>query len=110
MPKKNFVPQNEQKWIDARKRFHLSHAQIQMARELGMDPSGFGKLANHAQEPWKTPLPEYIEELYFKRFGQRQPDVVQSIEERIRERLAKNDRKRQEKRAAQSKARDPGFH
>ncbi len=40
-------------WIEARECFHLSHAQIQMARELGMNPKKLGKLANHRQEPWK---------------------------------------------------------
>lgn len=50
-------------WIEARKKFHLSNAQIQMARELGLNPKGFGKIANHKQEPWKLPLGEFIEEL-----------------------------------------------
>ena len=51
---KNF-PQKLQDWIEARKRFHLSHAHVQMARELGMNPKKFGALANHCQEPWKAP-------------------------------------------------------
>ena len=55
-------------WVDVRKRFHLSHAHIQMARELGMNPKRFGGKANHKQEPWKLPLPQFIEDLYFKRF------------------------------------------
>jgi len=29
---------NLQEWIGARKRHHLSHAQVQMARALGMNP------------------------------------------------------------------------
>jgi len=32
-----------------------------MARELGLNPHKFGKLANEKQEPWKKPLPEFIE-------------------------------------------------
>lgn len=67
MAKKRLSPKY-QDWIDARKRFHLTHAHIQMARELGMNPRKLGKLANYRQEPWKVPLPAYIEELYFKRF------------------------------------------
>ncbi len=59
-------------WIDARKRHHLSHTQIQMARELGMNPKKFGKLGNHKQERWKLPLPQFIEHLYFKHFGKAQ--------------------------------------
>ena len=39
-----------QPWIDARRRFHLSHEHVQMARELGMNPKKLGKLDNHDQE------------------------------------------------------------
>jgi hypothetical protein len=39
-----------------------------VARELGLNPKKFGRLANHKQEPRKLPLPIFIEELYFKRF------------------------------------------
>ena len=71
-------------WIDARKRHHLSHAQVQMARELGMNPAKLGKLDNHKQEPWKAPLPQFIEALYFKTFSKTAPDSVISIEKRSR--------------------------
>lgn len=76
--------QKMQAWIDARKRHHLSRAQVQMARELEMNPAKLGKLDNHRQEPWKLPLPQFIEELYLKRFGKTAPDRVVSIEERAR--------------------------
>ncbi len=52
-----------------------------MARELGMNPGKLGKLANHDQESWKIPLKQYIEHLYFKRFGRERPEIVLSIEE-----------------------------
>ena len=76
-------------WIEARKRFHLSHAHVQMARELGMNPKKLGKLDNHRQEPWKAPLPQFIEHLYFKRFGKERPEIVMSVEERARAKEAK---------------------
>ena len=79
------IPEDMQRWIDARKRFHLSHAQVQMARELGMSPRKLGSLANHKQEPWKVPLPDFIEQNYRKRFGKAQPDRVISIEDRVQE-------------------------
>ena len=63
-------------WIEARKKFRLSDMHIQMARELGINPRKFGSLANHKQEKWKSPLPEFIESLYYKRFGKKQPEVV----------------------------------
>ena len=53
-----------------------------MARELGLNPSKLGKLDNHRQEPWKLPLPAFIEQLYHKRFGKDRPDVVLSLEDR----------------------------
>jgi hypothetical protein len=52
-----------------------------MARELGMNPRKFGKIANEKQEPWKAPLPAFIERIYFKRFGRGRPVDVKSIEE-----------------------------
>ena len=75
------IPNALRPWIEARRRFHLSHAHIQMARALGMNPKKFGKLANHLQQPWKAPLPEFITRLYVKRFGRLMPDEVRSIEE-----------------------------
>src|SRR5437667_128493 len=75
------IPERLQSWIDARKRHRLSLAHVQMARELGMNPKKLGKLDNASQEPWKVSLPAFIQELYVKRFGRKQPDVVRSIEE-----------------------------
>jgi hypothetical protein len=80
MPKRR-LPEKIQMWIDARKKHHLSHVQIQMARELGLNPKDFGKMANVRLEPWKAPLPKFIEELYFKRFHRYQPQRVIPIED-----------------------------
>jgi hypothetical protein len=98
--KKNLSPKY-QVWIDARKRFHLSHDHIRMARELGLNPKKFGKLANHKQEPWKLPLPEYIEYLYLKHFKKEPLKNSLSIEQHVKLKKQKNaerkERKRQEK-------------
>jgi len=85
------IPEKYQAWIDTRNSFHLSHAHIQMARELGMNPKKFGKLANHQQEPWKVPLPNFIEDCYFQRFGKERPEQVRSIEEILKEVARKKD-------------------
>ena len=67
-----------------------------MARELGMNPKKIGKQANHKQEPWKTPLPVFIENLYLKRFGKRRPDKVLSIEQLVKNQAkAKTERRKQ---------------
>lgn len=70
---------NNKKWIDAKRKFRLSDTHIQMVRELGMNPRKFGSLANDKQERWKAPLPESIEDLYFKRFKKDKPDVVKKM-------------------------------
>ena len=75
------IPAKLQPWIDARRKFRLSHQHVQMARELGMNPKKLGKVDNHDQEPWKLPLPEFIGKLYSKRSGKERPDAVRSIEE-----------------------------
>ena len=93
------VPNKLQPWIDARQRFRLSHAAIQMARELGLNPKNFGGLDNHRQEPWKQPLPEFIATLYEKRFGVRTPAVVRTIEEMV----AATKQKKQARKAARAK-------
>ena len=80
-----FIPQKLRPWIEARKRYRLSHAQVQMARELGLNPKKFGGMANQRQERWKMPLPDYIEHLYEKHFGKTLPDDVRSIEEKVKE-------------------------
>src|SRR5260370_21551406 len=79
MGKELRIPEHLKPWIEARRRFGLSHVHIQMARELGMNPKRFGKLDNHRQEPWKAPLPIFIERIYFKRFGKEKPDEVLTI-------------------------------
>jgi hypothetical protein len=75
------LPPRLQAWADARKRHRLSHAHVQMARELGLNPTKLGQLDNHRQELWKAPLPQFIEDLYVKRFGRERPDTVKTIEE-----------------------------
>jgi hypothetical protein len=92
---KQLMPEEFQRWIDARRKFHLSHAHVQMARELGMNPRKLGALANNDQKTWKAPLPIFIERLYHKRFGRAQPDRVLSIEDRVRELAAKKAEKRE---------------
>jgi hypothetical protein len=101
---KSKIPEKYQRWIDTRKRYHLSHTHIQMARELGLNPKKFGSLANTKQEPWKLPLPEYIEELYFKHFNKSQPENVRSIEQMVRDYR----RKKQERKIRRSKEQETG--
>src|SRR5882762_5989609 len=84
MSRKIKTIQKIQEWMDARRRRHWSHSQVQMAQELGLNPAKLGQIDNPKQEPWKLPLPRFIEQLYFERFGKTTPDNVVSIEERCR--------------------------
>src|SRR5436305_11609523 len=101
------IPQKLQPWVEARKRHHLSHAHVQMARELGMNPRKLGKLDNHKQEPWKLPLPQFIEELYLKRFGRDAPEEVVSIEEKVRRMAEKKAKRKAEKAARRATGNSP---
>jgi hypothetical protein len=94
MTKKMKILEKLRVWIDARKKYHLSHAHIQMARELGLNPRKFGKIANHRQEPWKAPLPVFIEDIYFKRFKKKRPDNIKSIEKILKDRLRSKEKRR----------------
>jgi hypothetical protein len=60
-----------------------------------MNPKKLGKLDNHDQERWKAPLPQFIERLYFRRFGKERPDQVLSIEERAGAQRAKKAARRE---------------
>jgi hypothetical protein len=104
MAKKTRIPDRLQAWIDARKRHHLSHVHVQMARELGMNPQKLGKLDNDDQEPWKMPLPQFIEELYERRFGKPRPDNVLSIEARARVEEGRKAERREAKRMRRAPA------
>ncbi len=94
-----FIPARLKPWIEAQQRWRLSDLHIQMARELGLNPDKFGKLANHDQQRWKRPLPEFIAHLYVKRFG-KMPDAARTIEEVAATEMAKREAKKMRKLAA----------
>lgn len=102
------IPPKLQPWFEARRRFKLSHAHIQMARELGMNPKKFGSLANEKQEPWKVPLREFIAQCYFKSFGRSEPEHVRSLEQLIEADEVR--RKRKQDRKAQNAIAQTGNH
>ncbi len=73
-----------------------------MARELGMNPRKFGSLANHKQEPWKLPLPDFIEEVYYNRFKKDRPETVRSIEQMVKDQNRKKEERKARKRTEES--------
>ena len=88
------MPVKLEKWLEAQKKYRLSDKQIQMARELGLNPDKFGKLNNHQQEQWKVPLPQFIEDIYFKRFKRMEPTQVKSVRELIANEKSKKEMKK----------------
>ncbi|WP_370796109.1 hypothetical protein [Bacteroides stercorirosoris] len=74
-----------EKWMVAQKRHRLSDKQVQMARELGLNPDKLGKIDNHKQETWKAPLPQFIEHIYFKRFKREEPETVKPLKQIMKE-------------------------
>jgi fructose-1,6-bisphosphatase len=66
-------------WVTAKRKYRLTDVQIQMARELGMNPRKFGSLTNHKQEKWKAPVADFIEELYFEKFRKEKPYTIREM-------------------------------
>lgn len=75
------IPQDLKKWIDAKKKSRLSQKHICMAMELGINPRSLASMGANPHELWKSPLPDYLEELYEKRFKRSAPAVVRSFEQ-----------------------------
>ena len=91
------MPVKIEKWVVAQKKHKLSDKHVQMARELGLNPDKLGKIDNHKQETWKVPLPQFIEDIYFKRFKREEPVTVRSLNDIIADAKAKKETKKKEK-------------
>ena len=99
------IPPKLLPWVEARSRFKLTHAEVQMARELGMNPKKLGGIANERQEAWKVSLKDFISNCYHKSYGRALPEHVRSIEELAKEVQKRKDLKKAKK-AALSKAQE----
>lgn len=85
-----------EKWMVAQKRHRLSDKQVQMARELGLNPDKLGKIDNR-QESWKAPLPQFIEHIYFKRFKREEPETVKPLKQILKEMETKKKQQKEQK-------------
>ncbi len=92
------MSQNIEEWIEAKRKFKLSDKHIQMARELGLNPRKFGSLDNNKQEPWKAPLKDFIEKIYYKHFKKAEPDVIKPVEQILHEKKIKKEEQKLKKR------------
>ena len=96
-----------EKWVVAQKKHRLSDKHVQMARELGLNPDKLGKIDNHQQETWKAPLPQFIEEIYFKRFKREMPEAVKPLKQIIADDKLRKEKKKQEKANRPQKEKSP---
>lgn len=90
-----------EKWAVAQKKHHLSDKHVQMGRELGLNPDKLGKIDNHKQETWKAPLPQFIEEIYYKRFKREMPETVKPLKQI----MAEQEKKKKEQKKAKEERR-----
>ena len=98
-----------QKWLEAKRRYALSDAHIQMARELGMNPKRLTAPAGKTDGSSPVPLAQRIEDLYVKRFKHTIPDPVVPLrqllhEARARERAETRERRRRRRQAEKDHA------
>lgn len=99
------IPTKLAPWFEAQRRFRLSDIHVQMARELGLNPKKFGRYAgSRHDQPWKKPLPEFIERIYERQFGRVVPPKVVPLEEQAREHCGRMKARR--KRRARAKSRN----
>jgi len=62
-------------WAEAKTRCRLSMVEVQMAKELGMKPRSLIKNIPNSNQLWKSPVKEWVRDLYRKKFGDRKPKM-----------------------------------
>lgn len=62
-------PRNKKEalWVEAKHRCRLSAEDIRMAKEMGLNPRSLIKNIPSKSEPWKSPVRDWIREMYEKR-------------------------------------------
>lgn len=63
MSKKN----RDAEWAEAKKKCRLNLETLQMAKEMGLNPRSLIKNIPNKSEQWKSPVSEWIQEMYEKR-------------------------------------------
>lgn len=54
-------------WAEAKKKCRLNDEDIQIAKELGIDPKSLIKNIPSKNEPWKAPVKDWLHAMYDKR-------------------------------------------
>jgi hypothetical protein len=68
MAKKKKQPKNKRDrlWIEAKRRCRLNDNDIQIAKELGLNPRSLIKNIPSKTEQWKLPVKDWIHQMYQK--------------------------------------------
>jgi hypothetical protein len=61
--------QHDPKWAEAKRLCRLNMDNIRKAKELGMSPQALIRNVPSANQAWKTPVKDWINNLYDQRFG-----------------------------------------
>ena len=93
-----------QLWVKVKRQYALTDAQVQMARELGVNPKRLSESESAVQGATQAPLGRHIEDLYLKRFKKHLPDAVMPLRQllhdtRARERAEARERRRRKRQA-----------
>jgi hypothetical protein len=93
-----------QLWVKVKRQYALTDAQVQMARELGVNPKRLSESESAVQGATQAPLGRRIEDLYLKRFKKPLPDPVEPLRQllhdaRARERAEARERRRRKRQA-----------
>ena len=69
MVKKQTKPKNKKDalWAEAKRKCRLNNEDIRMAKEMGLNPRSLIKNIPSKSQPWKSPVKEWICEMYERR-------------------------------------------
>ena len=56
-------------WAEAKKKCRLNAEEVQMAKEMGLNPRSLIKNVPAKNEQWKAPVKIWIRDMYAERFG-----------------------------------------
>lgn len=60
-------------WVEAKRKCRLNAEEVQMAKEMGLNPKSLIKNIPAKNEQWKTPVKIWIRDMYAERFGRTRP-------------------------------------
>jgi len=58
---------SDELWAEAKKKCRLNQEAIRMAKEMGLNPKSLIKNIPNEKQKWKSPVKEWIEDMYEKR-------------------------------------------